>query len=420
MKTIMKRVLVFVFTMILCLVPYAQTFAATASDSSDDDPAFVYIATTFAAEPDATSYVDKGLSLGITYYYRVEAVMKLSDNTLSENRSGRINYLAVIRLAAPEDVTAIASGPDSIAISWSEVEGATQYNIYRCDVPFFVFMRTKLVAAADPSRYSGKGLLSEKTYYSVVETANVRSDYTLTGNKPGYAKATSYNALQINAEKIWAYGKALGMTDEQCAGVLGNMMVESGLDQTAVEGIFTEPFQIGPRKTPLFNGNDITPEMETYTTVTLFGTYAAYGLGINTYAYPFTDGRFCAGLGLIQFTGPLAEDLLKYASRNNKNWYDLDLQMAAVIDVSDTARSRFQLFMNDFANADSVYGATGSWLGIMEMGIDAPSFSGIGFERRYQNAQQWYDMLSPDSSSIAAKYRSFADSAMSIVNASAD
>lgn len=218
---------------------------------------------------------------------------------------------------------------------------------------------------------------------------------------------------QENAEKMWAFGKAMGMTDEQCAGMIGNMMTESGLDPTSVEAIFSEPYQIGPRKGPLFNGNWITAAMNTYA-LSLPGIYARSNISINIEAYKFSTGEYCAGLGLIGFTGPLAEELLNFAEANGKNWYDLDVQVAAIIGGSDASRARLQQFISDTGNAGSVYGATGSWFGIMERGLGAPTFSGIGFESRLQNAQDWYARLSPNSSSIAAKWKDFADSVISM------
>ena len=307
-----------------------------------------------------------------------------------------------------------------IKVTWTKLdhEGYKYQILYSTDSDFASYetvvikskdVTTKNITILEPlTKYYIKIRVFENTngynYYS--KWSEVKSITT--------GKDTSAAAQQRNAEKIWALGKALGMTDAQCAGILGNMMVESGIDSTSVEGIFSEPYQIGSRKAPLFNGNDITPAMEVYTTQTLFGVYAANGLGINQYAYRFSDGRYCAGLGLIQFTGPLAEALLKYAKQNNKLWYELDLQMAAVIGGSSATRARYQQFMNDKANAGSVYGATASWFGIMEMGAGGALFSGPGFSSRYSYAQQWYNKLSPNSSSIAKKYRSFAESVISI------
>lgn len=224
-------------------------------------------------------------------------------------------------------------------------------------------------------------------------------------------------AQQENAEKMWALGKALGMTDEQCAGMIGNMMQESGLDPTSVEAIFSEPYQIGPRKSVLFNGNDITPAMSMWTSQ-LPGIYASSGITINIDAYRFSDGRLCAGLGLIGFTGPLAEELLNFAEANGKQWYDLDLQVAAIIGGSDASRARLQSFIGDTGNAGSVYGGTGSWMGIMERGLGHAQFSGTQFEQRLQNAEDWYARLSPNSSSIAAKWKDFANSVIEMAQAS--
>ena len=91
--------------------------------------------------------------------------------------------------------------------------------------------------------------------------------------------------------------------------------------------------------------------------------------------------------------------------------------MAAVVGGSPSTKARFQQFINDKANANSVGGATASWLGIMEMGLGGPSY-GYAYGTRSSYAQQWYNKLHPNSAAIAAKYRSFAESAMSIAGLS--
>ena len=52
----------------------------------------------------------------------------------------------------------------------------------------------------------------------------------------------------VNAKLVYSVLHELGLADENIAGCLGNWEVESGIDPTSVETIFSEPYCIGPRK----------------------------------------------------------------------------------------------------------------------------------------------------------------------------
>lgn len=218
-----------------------------------------------------------------------------------------------------------------------------------------------------------------------------------------------------NAKIAWALGKAYGMTDEQCAGMLGNMQQESGFDPYSVEAIFDEPFQIGPRKAALFTSdfNNITPAMEEWTKA-LPGKYS---VSINLEAYRFSDGRYCAGLGLIGFTGPSAEDLMATAASEGKEWFDYNIQLAEMISGGEHNSWRFNKFLQDDAHANSVDDATAAWYGYMERGMDHPVYDTMtgGFTQRARYAHDWYERLSPMSNQIAREYGDVADDVMALV-----
>ena len=214
------------------------------------------------------------------------------------------------------------------------------------------------------------------------------------------------------AEKMWALGKALGMTDEQCAGMLGNMQQESGIDPTTVEGIYNEPFQIGTRKAALMPEPDPLPNnaMNAWFE-TLVGMYARNGITLSRSGYQYDGVNYCCGLGLIQWTGPTGKHLVDTAAANGKKWYDLDLQCAAMI---GNEPSRLQGFLNDRGNSSSVEAATGSWLGFMERGVGHAVLSGYQYENRANYAKDWYARFSSQSSSIAAKWKDFANDVISM------
>ena len=227
--------------------------------------------------------------------------------------------------------------------------------------------------------------------------------------------AGNVNAQQEeNAKKMWALGKALGFTDEQCAGMLGNMQQESGLDPTSVEGIFSEPFQFGPTKAsyfPLPSG-----AMNSYVPGALKSSYASRGISINLSAYQYDGTNYCCGIGMIQWTGPTAKGLIDFAEANGKQWYDLDIQCARLIAGE---AHRLEGFIADTSNASSVAGATASWLGFMERGEGHAVSSGYQYETRLSYANDWYARFSSQSASIESEYSDFANDVISMAGTTA-
>lgn len=127
------------------------------------------------------------------------------------------------------------------------------------------------------------------------------------------------------AAKMWAVAKAIGLTDEQAAGMLGNCAGEGAFDPTSIETIFDEPFNIdGPRKAAARD------DLSTFTLNVVFNSYP--NLTLNHAGYLATDGSYCCGIGLFQFTGDNGRQLQDYAKAGNMDWWEFDLQMAFAID----------------------------------------------------------------------------------------
>lgn len=251
-------------------------------------------------------------------------------------------------------------------------------------------------------------LFKQEDYYE--ECADLLSDMNLTSSSFPTTPGGNVDERQEEiAEKMWALGKALGFTDEQCAGMLGNMQQESSLDPTSVEGVFTEPYQIGSKKSSLFPLP--SGAMDSYTTGELVEEYARRHKTINLSAYSYDGSHYSCGLGLIQWTGPLAKDLMDFADSNGKNWYDLDLQCARLIQGE---AARLQLFLSDTGNSGSVAGATASWMSYMERGLDHVETSGSEYENRVNYANDWYARFSSQSDSISNSNSDFANSVISM------
>lgn len=153
------------------------------------------------------------------------------------------------------------------------------------------------------------------------------------------AKAESINSDAItldNAKKVWSVFHAWGLPNEQIAGMLGNWSVESGIDPAGYEGIFSEHFQgDGPIHKKAYSD-------ETAWTMSLFADYDSQGNSINKPFYQLPDGSYKPGRGLGQWTGANAKRLEDGAAANNKNWYDLDYQLAyALATPSPTGRRNY-------------------------------------------------------------------------------
>lgn len=131
--------------------------------------------------------------------------------------------------------------------------------------------------------------------------------------------------MEVNAKKIYSIFKAYGLNDECIAGILGNMQTEGSIDPTTVEGIYDEPHQIGPKKQAAVD------TLDSYTSGTLFGLYASSGISINQNAYKASDGKYYCGIGLVQWTGPAAYQMLSVGEGSGQAWYSMEYQLAYML-----------------------------------------------------------------------------------------
>lgn len=149
-----------------------------------------------------------------------------------------------------------------------------------------------------------------------VSTSNTASQPKATAAQP----IGEYAQIQREyAEKVYSFMKKLGYSDNFIAGVLGNWQTESGIDPTSVETIYTEPYRIGERKQ-----HAIKVKFDVWK---IDSAYAAKYTAIHT-----------VGRGLGQWTNGRGDDLITYAQKNQKNWYDLDLQLAYMFTADDPMR----------------------------------------------------------------------------------
>lgn len=202
------------------------------------------------------------------------------------------------------------------------------------------------------------------------------------------------------AAKAWAVGKYIGLSDEQCAGMLGNMETESHMDASAIEGIYDEAFNVkGAKKSAAFS------DLCAYTTTTLRQLYVKSGWSIENHttsagchmaghtagkrikssAYEGLHGHYVPGIGLFQFTGPRGDAIVEYANAAGREWYEFDLQMAFFIDT--TGGDSGAQWVHDWVgqSVGSPAQAAKEWSVHFE-----GNSSGTGLAGRVSNAEKWF------------------------------
>ena len=195
------------------------------------------------------------------------------------------------------------------------------------------------------------------------------------------AEAVNTEAITLdNAKKVWSVFKAYGLSNEQIAGILGNWSVESGIDPSGFEGIYSEHFQpTGPKHTDAYNNMNAW-------TASLFSQYAAQGLGINHAAYKGSDGNYYPGLGLGQWTGGNGEKLIGAAKSVNKNWYDLDFQLAYAL--ATPSPTGIQDYWNKYKKESGSASAMA-----MSFTHDWEGNTGMAYGKRQAAAEHWLSQM---------------------------
>lgn len=148
------------------------------------------------------------------------------------------------------------------------------------------------------------------------------------GMSTGSGSSDSFGgSKEDNAKLIWsALVGVCGFSNTQVAGALSNFEAESNLDPTSIETIYNEPYNMGTRKTEAAKDfNAFKAKVQS--------AYANANLGysINWSAY-MSNGKFCPGIGMVQWTGPGGVALRDCADKvAGGKWWNLDFQVAYMI-----------------------------------------------------------------------------------------
>ena len=137
--------------------------------------AYVYIGTS-----KTLSYAAGGLTNGTTYYFKVVPVTKESGLTLVGAYSAAVNAKCVGEPAAPTGLTATASGPASVTLTWKTVAAAAEYTVYRYNGTLKKYIE---VGNTTEKTFTVTGLVAGTTYYFKVAAVSVGSGLRFTGEK---------------------------------------------------------------------------------------------------------------------------------------------------------------------------------------------------------------------------------------------
>ena len=224
----------------------------------------------------------------------------------------------------------------------------------------------------------GLAMINNQGQYDVAVTD---CGTTITQSAEKAAAAVNTEAITLdNAKKVWSVFKAYGLSNEQIAGILGNWSVESGIDPSGFEGIYSEHFQpTGPKHTDAYNNMNAWTE-------SLFSQYAAQGLGINHGAYKGSDGNYYPGLGLGQWTGGNGEKLIAASKSVNKNWYDLDFQLAYAL--ATPSPTGIQDYWNKYKKESGSASAMA-----MSFTHDWEGNAGMAYAERQAAAEHWLSQM---------------------------
>ncbi|MGO8674134.1 MAG: choice-of-anchor tandem repeat GloVer-containing protein, partial [Capsulimonadaceae bacterium] len=114
-----------------------------------------------------STYVDKSVANGTTYYYKVAAV----NAARTSPQSNEASAMPQLPAPAPTGLTATA-GNAQVSLSWTSTVGATSYNIYRATVSG-AEGSTDCQSGITTTTYTDTGLTNGTTYFYTVAAVNV-------------------------------------------------------------------------------------------------------------------------------------------------------------------------------------------------------------------------------------------------------
>lgn len=129
-----------------------------------------------------TTFTDKGLTKGKTYYYKVASYVNSNGTQILSQYSAIKSVKAAA--PAPATISAKKSKAGVAKITWSKSTGATGYEVYMAKSSTGTYSKIATISKASTLSYTKSGLTKGKTYYfkvrsyTTVNGKKIYSDYT--------------------------------------------------------------------------------------------------------------------------------------------------------------------------------------------------------------------------------------------------
>ncbi len=136
-----------------------------------------------------TSYTDKKVTMGKTYYYKVRAYKKSGKTKLYSPYSGVKS--AKIKPAKVSISKVTSTSSKKAKITWKKASGASGYEIYRSTSKNGKYKKVTTVKSGKTTAYTDKKLKSKKTYYYKVRA------YKNVGKKKVYGDYSKYKSVKV-------------------------------------------------------------------------------------------------------------------------------------------------------------------------------------------------------------------------------
>ena len=119
-----------------------------------------------------TSYVDKGLVTGNTYYYKVRTFCTSGGKKIYSDYSDPASMQV---LPGKPSIQVVAANYNTITVSWKKVEGCDGYRVYRATEKDGKYKSVKTCSSVNTLSYKNSKLETGKTYYYKIYA--VRGEY---------------------------------------------------------------------------------------------------------------------------------------------------------------------------------------------------------------------------------------------------
>lgn len=178
-------------------VPGASGYQVYRSSSETGTYAFVKT----VGGNSSTSFTDTGLACGTTYYYKTRAYRTIDGVRVY---SGFSSVLSAKPLLAQASAKAVSGGYDRVKVTWSQVRGASGYQIYRKTSKTGSYSALKEITDAETLSFTDTTCICGKTYYYCVRA------YRMVNGKKIYGKFSSAASAKPVPSKPAVTAKSAG------------------------------------------------------------------------------------------------------------------------------------------------------------------------------------------------------------------